>query len=352
MIKAVFSNGVVQEFPKTGDYTKITLIPEKDADKVIISTCISLVDVHEVWYNSLTPGPEKRNLPWVMEVDCGAHKNIPVVSTFNTAGINRGSFCTTNIQDDTRIRFEINQELGTYDITAKIALCDETKPFDIILDCRAIDWQDALADWRKALNLPKYTYPAATADPVFCTWYAVHGAVTQDFVEKSCAIAKDLGFTTLIVDDGWCYDDMKRVSPQTIVSWYEMIGDWDVSEKKFPDFKNHVKRMQELGMKYMLWVAPHLWGFKSALYNNNPGMTINNPIEGYDKMDVNKADFSKLVNKLRAVAKDNNLDGLKIDFIDIVPPNVDAPNARATEKLVEELTNGLKTDNADAINQR
>ncbi|MBR7131706.1 MAG: alpha-galactosidase [Lentisphaeria bacterium] len=349
MIKLTYSNNVVREFNKTGDYTRITVEPEKGADKLVIETNISLVDLHELWLSSLVAGPEKRNLPWVMELDSGAQKNFPYIAAFNSAGINRGSFSTTDLQDDTRIRFEMNQEKGTYDITCTIALSEETEKFDIILDCRNINWQDALADWRKSLDLPAVSYPAATADPVYCTWYAVHGAVTQEFIEKTCPVAKELGFTTLIVDDGWCYDDMKRVSPSTIGSWYEMIGDWNVSDKKFPDFKAHVKRMQALGMKYMVWTAPHLWGFKSDLYNNNPGMTIDNPIEGYDKMDINKADFAPLVKKLCALAADNGLDGLKIDFLDIVPPNIDYPNGRATEKLIAELTGGLKADNPDAL---
>ena len=349
MLKLTFSNGVYQEFAKTGDYTKISVTPPKGADKLVIKTAISLVDLHEVWMSSLVAGPEKRNLPWVLELVSGAQKNIPIVSTFNTAGTNRGTFATTNLYDDTLIRFDVNQETGNYDITCTIALSCETETFEVILDCRNIDWQNAVADWRKALALPRYSYPAATANPVYCTWYAVHGAVTADFVEKTCPIARELGFGTLIVDDGWCYDDMKRVSPQTIVNWYEMIGDWDISEKKFPDFKNHVKRIQDLGMKYMVWVAPHLWGVKSKLYNENPGMTNNTPIEGYDKMDINKANFQPLVKKLCSLARENNLDGLKIDFIDIVSPNVNEPNSRATEKLVANLTNGLKKDNPETL---
>lgn len=107
--------------------------------------------------------------------------------------------------------------------------------------------------------------------------------------------------------------------------------------------------MQALGMKYMVWVAPHLWGFKSDLYRNNPGMTTGDPIEGYDKMDVNKADFAPLVKKLRALAADNDLDGLKIDFLDIVLPDIDTPNGRKTEKLIADLTDGLKADNPDAM---
>ena len=349
MITLTYSNGSVQKIQKNSDYTAISVTPMKNADKLVITTSISLVDLHAIWYSSLIPGPEKKNLPWVLDMTSGAQQNMPLVASFNTAGVNRGTFATTNLQDDTQILFKINQETGCYDITCTITLKPETETFDVILDCRNMNWQDVLADWRSHLKLPAYTYPAATQDPVFCTWYAVHGAVTADFVEKNALIAKELGFTTLIVDDGWCYDDMKRVSPETIVNWYEMIGDWNVSEKKFPCFREHVKRIQNTGMKYMVWVAPHLWGFKSDLYRNNPGMTNQTPIEGYDKMDIHKAEFSGLIRKLRALAKDNGLDGLKIDFLDIVPPDINTPNSRATEKLIAELTDGLKADNPDAL---
>ena len=349
MIELTYSDGSTRKFPETGDYTRITVPVPAGTGKVVIRTGISLVDVHEVWSSTLAGGPEKRNLPWVYDVDSGAQKNVPFVAAFNTAGVNRGCFGTTDLQDDTRIRFAMNQETGRYDITCTVSLSPETKPFDVILDCREIDWQEALADWRRALALPEYRYPAAAYDPVYCTWYAVHGAVTREFVEETCPAAKELGFTTLIVDDGWCYDDMKRVCPETIDNWYERIGDWDVSEKKFPAFKEHVRKIQNLGMKYMVWVAPHLWGVKSELYRNHPGMTVGQVMEGYDRMDVHKADFAPLIGKLRKLAAENRLDGLKIDFLDIVPPDAEKPNGRATETLIAELTGGLKADNPDAL---
>ena len=310
---------------------------------------ISLVDVQGVWVSSLVPGPEKQGLPWKLQQECGASKNFPLAACFNLGGENRGTFSCTDIWDDSRICIAVNQEMGCYDFVFTLSLSEKTEPFKLVIDRKPGDWQDAVKRFRESLGFPQYSYPAAAWDPVYCTWYVVHGAVTQDFVEAGAKVATELGFTTLIVDDGWCYDDMKRVSPTTIASWYEMIGDWEISNSKFPDFKAHVKRVQDMGMKYMLWVAPHLWGFKSELYRSNPGMTIGQPIEGYDKMDINRADFSGLVEKLRRLAADNDLDGLKIDFIDIVPPNVDNPNARATEKLVADLTGALKTDNPDAL---
>ena len=65
-----------------------------------------------------------------------------------------------------------------------------------------------------AIHLPEF--PEGAWEPVFCTWYAVHAAVTQDWVEKNAEVASRLGFRTLIIDDGWCFDVMKRVSPETI----------------------------------------------------------------------------------------------------------------------------------------
>ena len=149
MLTLTYSNGSVQNFPKNNDYTRITVVPEKNADKLIIKTSISLVDVHGIWSYSLVPGPEKRNMPWVLPIDSNAQKNIPFAATFNIAGVNCGSFATTNLQDDTRILWEINQETGCYDITCTVSLHSETSPFDVILDCRKIDWQDVLADWEK-----------------------------------------------------------------------------------------------------------------------------------------------------------------------------------------------------------
>ena len=94
---------------------------------------------------------------------------------------------------------------------------------------------------------------------------------------------------------------MKRVSPTTIVSWYEWIGDWDVSTKKFPDFKNHVKRIKNLGMSYMIWCAPHLWGFKSDLYKTMTVETFNSMIKpslDAQNMSVSNVKIEQVKNKL------------------------------------------------------
>ena len=312
---------------------------------------IPLIDIHTLWYNQLQPGPCGR-LMWNTFFDCGIHLNFPYIAFFNRSGVLRAGIGLSDLIDDCRFHAQVNQEKCTYDLTITLAVSPETEPFVLFADLRRdVDWQDSLASWRTTFPMPDPDkYPAAVWDPVYCTWYAVHGAVTQQWLEKAVPPMAELGFKTLIVDDGWCYDDFKRVSPETISTWYEMIGDWKISEKKFPSFKEHVKKIQSLGVKYMLWTAPHLWGNKSELYKKHPDCVHEHFVEGYRQMDVAHTEVvDELADDLRRLASENGLDGLKIDFLDIVPPDVDAPNARNTLRLIKKLTDGLKEDNPEAL---
>ena len=346
-IKIEYSSGRIETCPVSKPFTEINVNPTADDSKVVATVQIPLVDVFSCWHSTLTPGLAR--LPWFETYHCGAQTNFPFYALLNREGLVKAAVSTTNIIDDSEIKFAINQTKCTGDFTITVLVSAETEPFDIILDMRSAMLTKALDDWRGKLHLPKINYPEGAYEPVFCTWYVVHGAVDQKFVDEICPIAKELGFGTLIVDDGWCYDEYKRVSPQTINNWYESIGDWNVSTVKFPDFKEHVKRIQALGMNYLLWVAPHLFGKKSQMYETYRNQAMPEPKEGYLRLDVNKADTDAIVVKLRSLAKDNALDGLKIDFLDIVFPDVEISNARKTYRFIEKLCGGLKQDNPNAL---
>ena len=59
--------------------------------------------------------------------------------------------------------------------------------------------------------------------------------------------AKTMGMDTVIVDDGWQTEDNNR--------GYSFWGDWEVAAKKFPDMAAHVKRVQDMGLKYLIWFS-------------------------------------------------------------------------------------------------
>ena len=64
-----------------------------------------------------------------------------------------------------------------------------------------------------------------------------------------------MGMKVLIVDDGWQTDDNKR--------GYAFCGDWEISKNRFPDMAAHVKKVHDLGMKYMIWYGVPMVGVKA-----------------------------------------------------------------------------------------
>lgn len=349
MLLIDYPDGHFAEHSCSEEISKIPVNPNGMIGKLVAKTSISLIDVIGAWVPSTVPGLERCHLFNGIKLNCGGNQHFPYVALFNISGINRGAFSSTNLSDDTEISFKVNQEKATYDVTYTVALSKNTKPFEIIIDRREKNWQEILSDWRNSLLPEKFTYPEAAYDPVYCTWYATHAAITQDLVEKYAADAQNLGFTTLIVDDGWCYDEMKRVTPETAPKWYEPVGDWKLSTRKFPYFQAHVERIKSQGMKYMLWVAPHLWGHKSKRYQQHPEMTVKAPVDNRGNMNDLVADHQPLIADIAALVKDYKLDGLKIDFIDTIPPDVDAPHCDATLSFLKNLTDALKAENKDIL---
>ncbi len=332
----------------SGNYGKLAVKVPGHSGIMQMRFSVPILDMHGYWVpESRTPSTK---IVWVIESKSAGQRAFPFIAFFNSRQINRLSAGLTNLTDDARILAKMNQEKCTYDITIEVALGKDSQDFELVIDQRPQVWTDSLADWRKALALPLPEFPEGAWEPVFCTWYAVHAAVTQDWVEKNAEIASRLGFRTLIIDDGWCFDVMKRVSPETISTWYEMIGDWFLSEKKFPDFENHRKRVQAMGMKYLLWVAPFLIGAKSELYKQLADIVKPEYHEGCYTFDSSRKEAAKLLlGKMKHVIQDYGLDGLKVDFLDYIFPNMEEPRGEDTTHFIQELARTIREVKKDAL---
>lgn len=332
----------------SGNYGKLAVKVPGHSGIMQMRFSVPILDMHGYWVpESRTPSTK---IVWVIESKSAGQRAFPFIAFFNSRQINRLSAGLTNLTDDARILAKMNQEKCTYDITIEVALGKDSQDFELVIDQRPQVWTDSLADWRKALALPLPEFPEGAWEPVFCTWYAVHAAVTQDWVEKNAEIASRLGFRTLIIDDGWCFDVMKRVSPETISTWYEMIGDWFLSEKKFPDFENHRKRVQAMGMKYLLWVAPFLIGAKSELYKQLADIVKPEYHEGCYTFDSSRKEAAKLLlGKMKHVIQDYGLDGLKVDFLDYIFPNMEEPRGEDTTHFIQELAKTIREVKKDAL---
>lgn len=332
----------------SGNYGKLAVKVPGHSGIMQMRFSVPILDMHGYWVSeSRTPSTK---IVWVIESKSAGQRAFPFIAFFNSRQINRLSAGLTNLTDDARILAKMNQEKCTYDITIEVALGKDSQDFELVIDQRPQVWTESLADWRKALALPLPEFPEGAWEPVFCTWYAVHAAVTQDWVEKNAEIASRLGFRTLIIDDGWCFDVMKRVSPETISTWYEMIGDWFLSEKKFPDFENHRKRVQAMGMKYLLWVAPFLIGAKSELYKQLADIVKPEYHEGCYTFDSSRKEAAKLLlGKMKHVIQDYGLDGLKVDFLDYIFPNMEEPRGEDTTHFIQELARTIREVKKDAL---
>lgn len=274
----------------------------------------------------------------------------PYVCFMNLEQRNICSVYTDLWQDDTQIITRPNQETACFRVEVEIMLPPGAKG-SVHLDFRNIPWQDALAGCRALLYAGKKpAYPAGAWDPVYCTWYAVHAAVDQAWIDANAPLAAELGFRTFIVDDGWCFDEKKRVSPETIKNWYENIGNWTLSKVKFPSFAEHRERIRKLGINYMFWVTPFLIGQKADFLKTYPGCTQVSFREGCS--DLNMYHFEageEIKRRLVAVMKDLDLDGLKIDFLDTVRPNMEKPVGRRLAAYIQDLTDQLKAIRKDAL---
>ncbi|MCC7349127.1 MAG: alpha-galactosidase [Phycisphaerales bacterium] len=171
-----------------------------------------------------------------------------------------------------------------------------------------------LADriWRDFESPPA---PAACFEPAYCTWYAFHGDMDQDRIERCAKLAAELGFGNLILDDGWSYDASQRVGA-VLGPWHQWQGDWEPSPRKFPDFAGHVRRVREMGLRYTLWIAPFMVGMKSRSHQQlQPSLLRSWLDEGYAMIDPrNNAAVEHVRQRLEQLVQSYAITGFKVDY--------------------------------------
>jgi alpha-galactosidase len=309
---------------------------------------LPVIDIQGYWIPSNRTSTAR--IPWVIEFTSAAQRDFPFIAFFNSAQENRYSIGLDCLPDDVRIIAKMNQEACRYELNITVTSPPGARPFKVIVNRRRRLWTECLADWRNELPRPELNFPPAAWEPVFCTWYAVHAAVTAGWVEETAKEAAELGFGTYIIDDGWCFDELKRVTPETLRDWYEMIGDWEVSEKKFPDFTGHIRKVQAFGLNYMIWVTPFLIGLKSKLYQEIKSCLSGECAEGRRVFDTAHVETGRIIiEKIASLMETYPLDGLKVDFLDYVMPSVDEPRGRLTHDFIRELSAAIRKSKADAL---
>ena len=378
-----------------------------------ISFEVPHVDVHGTWDAQADPVEVQRQqmMPIGLRMRMGdgttaAHHGVPLKMFLNRSGENRWLVGTLNQDDETRIDVRPDMRTGVHHVTVQRLPTERpARPFGppppaappamgvpptpgapqpmgpfpgteaplqfalhtsdyketVYLSRTPVDWYEAVQTYIRTCDeisgFVRPPFPEAAYEPVFCTWYAVLKDVTAEWTERAAAIAADLGFRTLILDDGWFAADAQGFG-------YRYAGDWVPAPSRFPDMAGHIRRVQAMGLKYIIWVAPFMVGRAShaaqsmaehVISDGQPGFATGMGIQNL--CPCNPEAREHIQGTLLALMGDYPLDGFKLDFIDAVgtmpckaehPHDFDAPG-RAMHATLRGVYDTLRSQNPDVL---
>ncbi len=241
----------------------------------------------------------------------------PVHAHYDGQGINKYTIALSEAKMLTQIRNGVVEENGNLQIKFYVGTQQFTNKYEteitVRIDERPIPVYKAIADvskWWEEIGIKPTYVPSAAKEPCYSFWYSYHQNINEKDVEEECKRAKALGFDVCIVDDGWQTDDVGR--------GYAYCGDWEPCPSKFPDMAAHVKRVHDIGMKYLLWYSVPFVGYYSKSYEifKDKFLRKNHRIKEYVLDPRYKEVRDYLIEKYKKALIEWDLDGFKLDFID------------------------------------
>jgi len=118
------------------------------------------------------------------------------------------------------------------------------------------------------------------------SWEAAYFDFTGDTIYELAKAAKEVNIDMLVMDDGWFG---KRDNDNS------GLGDWFVNEKKLGGtLGNLIKRINDLGVKFGIWIEPEMVSEDSDLYRKHPDWALTvpgrNPVRSRNQLVL---DFSR-----------------------------------------------------------
>ncbi len=289
-----------------------SVVPEP----ILLEWEVPLLDIAGKWHPEINSN-RSLTADWTMYLNSYATLNAPVISLFSGRGENRHCFALSDAVNPLKIKAQVNEETAT--ARCRVILFDAPTPemdsYEITLrrDERKIGFEQALSDvaqwWADMEAYRPESVPASALEPVYSTWYSYHQELNPEVIEAECQWARDLGCGTVILDDGWQTDDENK--------GYAFCGDWEIATSKFPDFAGHVKRIQQMGMKYMIWYSVPYAGLKSETWKRFQNRVLPKPFRNAACLDPRYREVREyLIECYERAVKEWGVDGLKLDFVD------------------------------------
>ena len=327
-----------------------------------LSFDVPQVDAHHKW----VPNFEQVTLPpdWGGRTESRLCKGIPLVAYLNDSDRNRACVAVSEAKRTVKMQSGLREEdchlVWKIDFFTEPEAPISSYETRLRVDVRDLFFGDAIregTEWiERTAGLKPAEAPESAFDPLYSTWYSFHQNVFDRDVEAECAAAAKLGMKTVIVDDGWQTDDNNR--------GYAFTGDWEISKRRFPDMAAHVRKVHELGMKYMIWYGVPMVGDRAKCRAQFEGKTLwRNDSGNWSCLDPRFPEVRAYLIGLYARALEEwGLDGLKLDFIDsfefhgpdpAVAENYAGRDIRslpeAVDRLMKDVFAALKAVKPDAL---
>nr|WP_300840568.1 glycoside hydrolase family 36 protein [uncultured Acetatifactor sp.] len=327
--------------------------------KVVLVWSIPCVDVQYMWH----PGCRARRVldaDWRLQIESMLTNSAPMALLFNADDRNISTFATDEVKKVSSVRFGVDDDSNTIAGDIEMGLRQfvgkNSHRLRVRADFQKIPYYEALDGvrrwWEKVLDLDPMAVPDVARHPMYSSWYNYHQEIQAEELEKECVLAKEMGMDAIIVDDGWQTDNND--------GGYGYTGDWEVCAGKIPDMREHVKRVHELGMKYILWYSVPFVGDHSKNWERFQDKVL-------VKVDRNQAGVLDprypevrefLIGIYEKALQYFDLDGLKLDFIDRfrmqkddhIRPGMDCQCVQeATERLMTDIMKRLKNIKEDVM---
>lgn len=243
-------------------------------------------------------------------------REAPVSCLFGSDDANVLTFAVSDALDTVLIGSGIREEDGL--IYNDVTFFSEPHPSlteytaQLRIDRRAIPYWTALKEvgewWARQPGYEPARVPEPARQPVYSTWYSYHQSVDAAALLKEVAIAKRMGFDSIIVDDGWQTLDSAR--------GYAYTGDWQ--PERMPDMKRFGESCHALGVKVVLWYAVPFVGknAKVAERFKDRSLRYEDPLGAY-VLDPRYPEVRQyLIGIYRRAIEDWDIDGFKLDFIE------------------------------------
>lgn len=278
---------------------------------------IPQADVHARWHSSIGYGnivPE-----WGSSLESSLEKQTPILALLGNDDSNRLTFACAEGVRKVRMKAGIYEE--TSDIICEIHLFSEKESpiasykTSVFFDKRRRNFVETIQNAARWLEKFPENRPLKSPDeafkPFYSTWYSYHHKFSAADIERECAVAAKYGMKGVIVDGGWYNDTNKR----GCYFW----GDGKASKVKFPDMKEHVAKIHNMGMKYILWFGVPLVGYGSDASNRFEGKYIRD-VKSIDcrALDPRFPEVREyIISTCEKILTEYDIDGFKLDFIDL-----------------------------------